>query len=225
MRNPEVAEVVQSVLSQFPPEFKNEKTKIAKIVAKLEEDNNKLVVAIKRDKELSVLAPMDGDRDAKYKAAYYLNQGYTYHPNDEIREAALAFELITEKYGLELADASYNAETVLLQSFLMDTKKPEVRANIVLLPGMVELLTLLETSANDFVDTRKEYKDSISEVEQHRNATQIKRELLSLFNNKLLTFLRAMEATEEEAYLTICSNTSMYIKEANTIVKQRRTKK
>lgn len=184
---------------------------------------NSLVLAINRDVAESELDNYDASRDAVYRSLLYLAKGYLYHPNAQISEGARQVDAVVDRYGFELVNATYSAESALLESLLLDLKKPELVASLELLPGVTDLINKLDAEQAQFKVAEGKWLDARSDDKSEVSATSIKRELLKVLNEKLVVYLRAMMQVDPESYKELSAKIVLLIDTANGIVQRRRS--
>jgi hypothetical protein len=184
--------------------------------------NNQLLTSINKDIAESDLDNHDAGRDGVYRSLLYLAKGYLHHPDAKIREAAMGVDTVIDKYGFDLVNEAYGAQSALTESFLEDMAKPEVASKVELLPGLKDLAIQLDNEQTKFKTAEAAWNNARSEGQLSKSATSVKRELLKAVNEKMVVYLRAMIQLNPEQYTNICSKTAILIDSANSIVKRRR---
>lgn len=183
---------------------------------------NNLTAAIKRTKAESELETKDEGRDQPTRALFFLVKAHTAHPDAEIRAAALKLEKVIDKYGLKIISESYATESALVNSLLGDLAAPEMQAALALLPAGPELLAALQTAQTAFDAARVAYETERAREGTQANASEIKKEVLALINNKAVPYLRAMEAVNDATYGELARTVATIIADNNLVVKKRR---
>ncbi len=186
--------------------------------------NTSLGDAIDRSKAQSVLAGKDDVRDAADRAVGYLVKGYTYHPDESIRNAAMVVDEVFEKYGFAVTKEGYVTESSHLVSMLGDFAAPKVQAAITLLSGVPENIASLQAAQDDFENTQTEYAEELAEEDNLLNATSLKKEVLTLINDDLVVFLRSAERFQTATYGTFAATVAKIIADNNEAVKKRSKK-
>ncbi|WP_303917486.1 DUF6261 family protein [Draconibacterium sediminis] len=186
--------------------------------------NTALGDAIDRSKAQSILADKDAIRDAADRAVGYLVKGYTYHPDEAIRNAALVVEAVFNKYGFSVTEEGYVTESSHLVSMLADFAAPEVQAAIALLSGVAENIGILQAAQDDFENTQTQYAEELAEEDNLPNATELKKEVLALVNDDLVIFLRSADRFQAETYGAFAAVVAKIIADMNETVRKRRTK-
>ncbi len=180
-----------------------------------------LSIAINHHKVKSRQAEMDLIRDAKFKGVHALVSGYQFHPNPVICKASIPVLKLFEQYGLSMINASYVVETALMDSLLGDLKEKSVAEHIENLPGVSQLIEELEESEIAFESSRLNFNLAKSQEEQLKTATEIKMELLSAVNDRLVLYLRAMAMVDEVQYGAFARVVAQIITDHNRAVKKR----
>ncbi|HPF51431.1 MAG TPA: DUF6261 family protein [Draconibacterium sp.] len=190
----------------------------------LENRSAALTAAINRSKAESELELKDEARDQQVRALYYLVQGYLHHPDAAIKTAAGTVDKVFGKYGLQIVGESYSTESSMITSLLDDLSKQKQVAAIALLPGCAEVIVALQSAQNDFEAARIVYEQEKAEESTQLNATEVKKEVLALINDKIVIYMRAMEVVDEPAYGALARTIATIIAENNEVVKKRSKK-
>lgn len=190
----------------------------------LETQTVRLSAAINRLKAESELENKDEVRDNEAQGLFYLVEGYTHHPDAEIRSAALQVKKVLDKYGLGITGENYASESALVKSLLDDLAKPNMVAALALLSGCPETVATLKTAQNDFESTRIAYEENKAEQGNYENATTIKKEVAKLINNTIVRYLRVVEQINEPMYGAFARTVATIINDNNIMVKKRSTK-
>ncbi len=192
--------------------------------AALDAANLTLSLAIKRSKAESDLEEKDEVRDDKVRALYYLINGFLYHPTREIKDAAQLLMDLFDNYGLVIVGESYATESSLVGSLLLDLAKPKYAAAIAALSGCADLIAQLQTAEDDFEQARIAYETEKAKEGLVENATLVKKEVLTLLNDKIVIYLRAMEQANPAIYGVFVATVAQIIADTNEQVKKRQQK-
>ncbi|MBR8535953.1 hypothetical protein KDU71_10325 [Carboxylicivirga sediminis] len=222
IRIAEIANLGDNLLKELA-ELTPEDAHLKAIQTEVEQNNSRLVIAINRDMAESELEELDARRDSTYRSLAYLNKGYLHHPDAPVSEAAAQVERILEKYGFDMINANYGAESAYLESLFNDMGSIEIAPALELLPGEIALLTRLKDEQSRFKVAEQRFYNAQSQDKQADSATQVKRELLKLINNKLVVYLRAMMQVNPQPYDDLCAKVALLIDKANSLVKRRRS--
>jgi len=182
------------------------------------------VAAINRMKAESNLEEKDELRDNVLRALYYMLLGYLHNPAPAIREAAQKLEKVFEHYGVSITGESYATESSLLNSMLKDFSKPGLQDTIAALPGCAEQISALQSAQDDFEAARIAYEEEKASESTEKNATEQKKEVVKLINDKLVVYLRAMLQANEATYGDFARTVAEIIADNNETVKRRRAK-
>ena len=192
--------------------------------AGLDAANLALSQVIKRSKAESELEVKDKVRDDKVRAVNYLINGFLYHPTKKIKEAAQTLMEVFGKYGLALIGQSYSTESSLINSLLLDFAKPDYADAIAILSGCADLIAQLQTAQTDFETVRIAYESEKAKEGMVENATLVKKEVLTIINDKIVVYLRAMEQVNPAAYGVFAATAAQIITDTNEQVKKRKQK-
>ena len=187
----------------------------------LDAGNTKLTLAIRRSKAESDLETMDEVRDNKVRSFYYLVQGFSHHPTKTIQEAAQSLLKVFDNYGLAMVGESYATESSLVNSLLLDLTKPKFQVSIALLSGCVELIAELQVAQTDFEQARIAYEAEKAIDGMQNNASELKKEVVELINNKILVYLGAMQQVDPVTFGVFASTCAQIIADNNEQVKKR----
>jgi len=180
-----------------------------------------LKAVVDENKNKSLLDASDDRRDNTYRALLYLNKGYLLHPNETIREAALAVDQVLATRGFDLTNLNYTAQSEATNALIRDFKSETLSPKVALLPSMSELVVQLEADELSFQNTQKEWLDAKADDQMTLSASAHKRELLKVINDKMVTYLRAMQQMNPEPYQALISKIVLLIDEANELIRSR----
>lgn len=197
---------------------------LSTIFTSLDAVNLKLSLAIKRSKAESDLEEKDEVRDNDVRAVYYLINGFLYHPTKQMKEAAQQLMEVFSKYGLVITGESYATESSLVGSMLLDYAKPEYADAIAALSGCADLIAQLQAAQTDFEQARIAYETEKAKEGMVENATLVKKEVLTILNDKIVVYLRGMEQAIPETFGVFVGTVAEIIAENNEQVKKRQQK-
>ncbi|QIA07301.1 DUF6261 family protein [Draconibacterium halophilum] len=183
--------------------------------------NTTLGNVIDQSKAQSILAGKDDNRDDDARAVGYLVKGYTYHPDETTRNAALKVDRVFNKYGLSITEESYVTESSHIVSMLGDFAAPDLVAAIALLPGVAENIASLQAAQDDFENTQTGYAKELAAEDNLPTATELKKEVVALINDDLVVFLRAAERFQAETYGAFAATVAKIIADNNETVRKR----
>lgn len=221
----EVNAVSEQMLNLFSEENRTDDAFLTNQFALLKVKSSALTEAIRRTKAESELEELDEVCDDKTRAIHYLTLGFLHHPDDSVRTAAESVRNIFEKYGLEMISKSYAEQSTLTKSLLKDLEAEDIKKHIALLPGMPLLITQLKAGNEAFDRASAEYLSELVKEGQKENATQIKKEVIDIINNKLVVYLRAMIQVDEARYGELTRTIAESIDANNRMVKRRGKRK
>ncbi len=185
----------------------------------------RLTAAIRRAKTESELEAKDEVRDDNLRGLHYLLTGYMHHPNPEIKAAAITLENVFDNYGLKITGESYASESTLISSLLLDLNNEEYGAPIAALSGCRDLIGVLTDAQQDFEETRVTWEREKANEGTYENATELKKEVIDIINNRLVVYLLAMQQVDPERYDEFTNTIAIIIAENNETVKRRSKKK
>jgi len=183
-----------------------------------------LTAALRRAKSESELETKDEVRDNNLRSLFYLVTGYTHHPDPLIKAAAGTITKIFDNYGLKITEESYASESALITSLLMDLGNPANQQAIAALSGCAALIQALQASQADFELTRVAWEKDKAKEGAFENATKLKKEVITIINERLVVYLRAMQEVNREMYGEFADTIAVIIAENNEMVKRRKEK-
>lgn len=183
--------------------------------------NTQFSLAIRRSKAESELEEKDEVRDEKFRALYYLLNGFTHHPAIRQKEAAQLLMSLFNNYGLAITGESYATESSLIGSLLLDLANPDYAQAITDLSGCADLIAELQAAQTDFEQARIAYETEKAKQGMLDNATEIKKTVLDTINNKIVVYLRAMEQVDTVTFGEFAGTVAVIIAENNEQVKKR----
>jgi hypothetical protein len=179
--------------------------------------------AVNKIKAESVLDEADVKRDTTTRSLLYLNQGFLLHPDNTINKAAQAVDGVLGRYGFEITSLNYSSQSASTLSLIRDLRAPEILPSVELLPGMLAIVDQLEVDQKNFKEAEMKWNEATAEEGESESATEIKREMIELINNKLVVYLRAMVQFDPATYTELTNNIATHIDRANEVVKRRQT--
>ena len=183
-----------------------------------------LTSAVRRTTAESQLEPKDEKRDNDARSLYYLISGFTHHPDPVIKAAAVKLAKLFDNYGLKMTEESYATESALISSLLMELGNEAYQEAIAALSGCAALIQALQNSQEDFEITRVTWEREKGKAGALENATELKKEVVSIINEKLVVYLRAMQQVNPEMYGEFVNTITIIIAENNEAVKRRAKK-
>ena len=102
--------------------------------------------------------------------------------------------------------------------------KPELQPAIGALPGFAQMIEDLANAQTSFEEMRPAYDLHKAEEGTLANASEIKKTVVTLVNDKLVVYLRAMLQVDETTYGPFARTVAQMIADNNEIVKRRRKK-
>lgn len=194
------------------------------VMTNLETTNAELGMAIDRSKAESIKAEKDDKRDYDLRSVGYLVEGYTWHPEQAICDAANTVKKVFDKYGFSVAEESYTEESSHIVSMLGDFAHPDIQAAIDLLSGLGQNIANLRASNDDFETASTKFAEEEAEESTKKSATTLKKEVVNIINNDLVMFLRTGQRFQPEFYGSFASTIAKLIADHNEQVKKREKK-
>jgi len=218
----EVNSVTSGILAEYAKTTLSSDLHLASVIGKLQPLNELLTSSINRIKAESNLEEKDEIRDNKVKSVYYLTLGFVHHPDTTISNAAKTLNAILEHYGMNIVNESYATESSLISSLLVELSKVELQPAIALLPGLAQVIDELKTTEIAFEEAQLAFQTEKAADGNKESASDIKKEVISIINEHLVVYLRAMILVDSVKYGQFVDVVSQIIDDMNVIIKKRK---
>jgi len=223
-RTTEVNTVSDNLLMAYKKQVWENDAYLVSTFSKLQTESDLLRTAINRSKAESILDTKDVIRDEKVKALNYLLLGSIHHPSAIIKSSGEKLSAEFTKYGLKMIHESYAIESSLIESLLQDFSAQELKADIKAISGCAEVIAELRAAQDDFKTANFTWEEEKAKDGLTESATKIKKEVLSIINDKIVVYLKAMELANQEVYGELAQTISQIIGGMNEAVKRRAKK-
>ncbi len=181
----------------------------------------RISAAINRDQAESDLGEHDSVRDSEIRDIFYIVKGAAHNPIPVIKEAGQKVLMVIEKYGLAIVDESYAIESAHINSMTDDLSTVEMVEAISKIAGLELLISQLKQSQSEFEAARSAFDNANSTDKGAASASDIKKEILTLVNGKIVVYLRAMSMANPDMYGEFVRRTREIIERNNLQVKKR----
>ena len=223
-RTTEVNTAADNMLMAYQKQTWENDTHLVKIFTELETGSNQLTTAINRSKAESNLNKKDVARDEKIKALNYLLLGSIHHPDANVKAAGERLSAVFAKYGLRMTHTSYATQSSLVESLLQDLSNPILQADIATVSGCTEVISGIQTAQNDFKSAHFAWEEKKALEGLTPCATDVKKDVLTIINDKIVVYLNAMQQANEALYGELAQTVSQIINDTNEAVKKRSKK-
>lgn len=218
----EVGATALSLNGAFQNSSLSRETYLESKFSQLANESAHLAEAINRTKAESNLDPKRATRAYEARALSYLVKGYTFHPDPVIKAAAQQVDAVVGKYSLKaLTDSSFATGTMQITSLLTDLADETLLPSITALSGVAEIITALQTAQADFEAAYVAFQEEKASEGALKNASEIKKNMLSIINNQLVAYLRVMVLSDEAGYGEFVRTVTQIIDETNETVEKR----
>lgn len=223
-RNTEVADASMRMIAAFGQTALQTDTRLVAIYETLGSKVEWLMTSLRRAKAESELEPKDEKRDGDLRNFSWLITGYLHHPDPVIKAAAVKLETLFDNYGLKITEENYASESALISSLLMDLGNETYQEAIAALSGCAALIQALQNSQGDFEETRVTWEKEKAKEGAMENATELKKAVVTIINEKLVVYLIAMKMADPEMYGEFAGTIAVIIAENNETVRRRAKK-
>mgnify|MGYP000453777766 FL=1 len=195
------------------------------LFVEMEEKANTLTEAVKRDAVISQLENADAKRDGTIRVLDRLLKGYKTIPVDTLKAYGVQLSAVFKKYGMKMTVENYSSQSNLIDSLLQDLSDSDKAAAIAALPGIAEAIDNIKTAQEEFTKIRANYDKELAQKGSKETATSLRKPLLELINNKLLTYLAAMKIANPTKYKVFSEDVAVIITSVNETIKARKKNK
>lgn len=195
------------------------------LFVEMEEKANTLTEAVRSDAIISQLENADAKRDGAIRVLDRLLKGYKTIPLDTLKAYGVQLSAVFKKYGVKMVGENYSSQSNLIDSLLQDLSDSNKAAAIAALPGIAEAIDNIKTAQEEFVKIRANYDKGLAQKGSKETATSLRKPLLELINNKLLTYLSAMKIANPTKYKVFSEDVAVIITSVNEAIKARKKNK
>ena len=220
-RNTEVSSVSSNLLTAYNKTELSSDTFLQGFFATLDEKSTVLSGAIKRLKEKSELLNLDGIRDDTMRAVWYLVFGLTFHPEEEISNAAKKVFAVLENFGLGIINESYAIESAHISSILAQLSAESIHPIVNLLTGCQVLIERLATAQTNFEHARVEFESIKGNQDTFASASKLSTEMVKLINDQLIVYLNGKLVNDNGTYKGFANTVDQIIADNNMNVRRR----
>lgn len=175
-----------------------------------------LTLAMKRGDIESELADLDAVRDKALSNLSTILKGYSSIPAAEISEPAQRLLNIFNRYGLEIANYRYDAESGHIKSLLQDFAAPEAVADSAALSHLDTAISILSNAQQNFETKKIAYDRAIENRQGNtQSASNIKPQLLNVINDNLVNYHIAMVKFKDANFKELADTVNNWIVDAN----------
>lgn len=197
---------------------------VKSVMEELETLSAQITTAILQDKTLSKLEEADSARDDAVRALGTILSAYAVFPVAEKKVLSLPLKAIYDKYARAgITAANYTSESSMIESMLEDFASSSVATNIKGLEGVSEALEAIRSCQDAFTGANDEYMKA--NVNKGVSASSLKKPIVSLINEKLLTYLDAMVVAKNTNCTDFAKSVEAEIERVNEMISKRSTKK
>lgn len=197
---------------------------LSKTFGEIKKLSDEITQSIKKTRAKSTLGVADDERDKKFRALAKIIDGYASSPLSEICEAGCVLKKIFDKYGLKTLGENYLSKGALIESLLLDFQKEKAVAAAEKLLGVKEAVQALRVAEDNFDDERFLYNNAVVKEKSERCATDVKKALVKLVNEKLVSYLNAVSMADEKVFKSFANLVEIEINKVNRAVKSRSVK-
>ena len=226
IRITEVGDTAHRLVSLYKstPALKDEAF-LKPLFVEMEEKGNALTIAVRSEAVISQLENADAKRDGAIRVLDRLLKGYKTIPLDTLKAYGVQLSAVFKKYGMKMTVENYSSQSNLIDSLLQDLSDSNKAAAIAALPGIAEAIDNIKTAQEEFVKIRANYDKGLAQKGSKETATSLRKPLLELINNKLLTYLAAMKIANPTKYKVFSEDVAVIITSVNEAIKARKKNK
>ena len=160
----------------------------------------------------------DEARDEAIRNLYAILQGYAAMPNEK-KAAANKILAALAPYGLKIVTESYAMESASIRGLLNVLDADTLKADIALLDGVSDVIKALRSAEQELLEAGKTSIKASNE--KNDSSYKVKKQLLDVFNSKLVPYLSGCAAIKPEKYAAFAADIGKLIDRANDSVSAR----
>ena len=122
---------------------------------------------------------------------------------------------------MKMTVENYSSQSNLVDSLLKDLSASDLVEAVAGLPGVAEAIANIRTAQEEFTKIRANYDKELAQKGSKETATSLRKPLLELINNKLLTYLAAMKIANPTKYKVFSEDVAVIITSVNEAIKAR----
>lgn len=218
----EVDSVSDRIITEYDKKDWSADAHFTGILGKLKPASLNLTKAINRIKAESNLEEKDDARDSKLRAVNYLVLGFMHHPDTSVSSAAQSIGKLIDHYGIDIINENYAAESSLIESLLNDLAEANIQTAITAIPGLSQLISELRAAQTAFEQAQVLFEKDKARLGNEANASEVKKEVVSIINDELIVYLRAMAQVDEAKYGEFARTVAQVVNDMNVTVKKRK---
>lgn len=154
----------------------------------------------------------------------YILVSAVHHPDAAVQTSCENLNTIFSKYGLKMMHTSYATESALIDSMLQDLTATDLQADITAVSGCAAIIAELQTTQDDFKTAHFSWEEKKAQEELSMCATDVKKEVVSTINEKIVLYLNAMQQVNHKVYGELAQTIEQIINDNNEAVKTRSRK-
>jgi len=196
---------------------------LTKMVSELEVMYNAQTLAIKREMSKSEMDVLDEAVNNSVRSFFKIIEGYTYHPNEAIKNSALTVNQILSKYGLGMIYENVPTQTALVDSMLKDLANTD-NAVWEQLSGCKDLIGVIEAAQVAIKSGNIENKQKQQAASNIPSASELRLDILRFMNTQLCKYLEVMTNMNPDRFRVFTETLEKLIDSNNQMVDQRAAK-
>lgn len=189
---------------------------LKKQFAALQALSDSLTEAVLRERVSSRLDEADSSRDEALRGLADLISGSLAFRSAEKKAAAFVLKAVFDKYGKKIAAESYARESALVESLLKDLESDAAKKALAALDFVGEMAAVLRVAQNEFDEAYDEWAKSQGAGAKKASATEEKKLVAALINDKIAPYLSAM--ADDEKYVSFSDLFEREIERTNAAV-------
>ncbi len=217
----ETDSVAKGIYAGFQTSSLTEDQHLSKMMSELNGLSLRMTGAIGAVETESSLDEKDGERDGDTRDLFNFVKGQCSHPSKEIKESALVVWDTLDSFGIGIVSERYTIQTSLAKALLEKLADPSITAHIAKVPGVDTLIEKVKTSNDSFEVASLAYEHTKAHSTIKDSATDIKKEIIPLINNRVVVYLRAMATVDEPNFGEFTRVTAQLIDNTNKAIKNR----
>lgn len=190
----------------------------------LEDLSKRINGAVKHNKTIASLEKYEAARETSIVAIANLAKAFNRLTDSTIQSAWTCVKPILDDFLPSISEGNQSSRTTLINVMLTRLAEPSVASSVATLPGLEQVLAELKAAQTDFVGKRLEYLKLVLQ-DKSEIATDLKDEIMTLVNERLIVHLEAMCKMQPAAYGEFATLVDALVSKCNERVRRRRKRK
>lgn len=221
----EIADLASNICSLYYEGYGTQKDAyLQNVMTDLEDLSTRINGAVKHNKTIASLEKYEAARETSIVAIANLAKAFNRLTDSTIQSAWTCVKPILDDFLPSISEGNQSSRTTLINVMLTRLAEPSMTSSVAALPGLEQVLAELQAAQTDFVGKRLEYLKLVL-LDKSEIATDLKDEIMTLVNERLIVHLEAMSKVQPAAYGEFATLVDALVSKCNERVRRRRKRK